>query len=315
MPTLSRSAQNQLEASLGKSRHAGSELIFNCPFCAERGHVDTKYHFYLNPEKQVWVCHRCNERGNVRSLFRKLGIPMGEEDFGPPTDDYLENALKKDLHPTPPGEDLVNFMYPVPVEPIVPGTLAYEYLRARKFDLEKITRYGLVWGVYKGPRIFIPTYSTSGMSYWVARSILKDERSPKYLNPTAGKDTSVFNLSRQRKNEIVICEGVFSAMAVGEQGVSIFGKVATAFQMKALLQAPVTGYTVCLDGDASKENMRLAMALLVSGKPVSYVTLSHEDDPDSVESWENCYSARKPVSALSELSDLLGELSCQKKPN
>jgi hypothetical protein len=65
--------------SLGLAvRPAGSEYRACCPFCG-----DTKFHLYLNPQKDAWHCFRCGEGGGVRDLLQKLGRSPGERPRAP----------------------------------------------------------------------------------------------------------------------------------------------------------------------------------------------------------------------------------------
>jgi len=59
-------------------RPAGSEYRACCPFCG-----DTKFHLYLNPQKDAWHCFRCGEGGGVRDLLQKLGRSPGERPRAP----------------------------------------------------------------------------------------------------------------------------------------------------------------------------------------------------------------------------------------
>lgn len=48
-----------LKQELGANKEAVDETRFCCPFCG-----DTKYRFYVHNTKGVWICFKCDERGN-----------------------------------------------------------------------------------------------------------------------------------------------------------------------------------------------------------------------------------------------------------
>jgi twinkle protein len=46
----------------------GEYCLDSCPFCSA-----TPGHFYINPAKEIFYCHRCGERGHLLSLKKRLG--------------------------------------------------------------------------------------------------------------------------------------------------------------------------------------------------------------------------------------------------
>lgn len=105
--------------------------------------------------------------------------------------------------------------------------------------------------------------------YWNTRSI-EPEPFIKSFNGVSregeySKQNTVFNLNNAKyTDKIVICEGVFDALTVGESGVATFGKKVTDNQIALLLnetkerRLPMYIY---LDADAWKEMIELARKL------------------------------------------------------
>lgn len=310
-----------LESKLGKSIVASGEYRFQCPFCLEsKGSADKKYHLYFNPENGKWICFRCDSRGSRSFLFKSLGIDTASEDEKPPSGiealegvvSALESSklLKSTVSASP-----RSISYPCEVGPIRPGTDAYMYLRyKRKWSKEKIlditTHYEMVTGyhVYDN-RIFIPTHDvqTGEMVFWVARSTMgKGDNLAKYVNPKDIKKDMVFNLDKAIETGdpwVIICEGVFSAIACGENGVAIYGKTATQDQINTLCNNFDGLFVVALDGDARKEAYNLANEFDKRGKPVSVVLFPIGEDPDSVEDPMKFVSESKPFSFSGSLGD------------
>lgn len=289
-----------LEAKLGKSLEASGEYRFLCPFCMEeKGSADKKHHLYFNPENGKWICFRCDSRGSRNFLFKKLGIDTDSEEEKPPNgiealEEVVSGLESSKLLKTLGGPIYREIQYPCEVGPIAPGTDAYTYLRyKRKWSKDKIyhitNHYEMVTGyhVYDN-RIFIPTYDvqTEKMVFWVARSTMGNSPNlAKYVNPKDIKKDMVFNLDKAVHTGepwIIICEGVFSAIACGKSGVAIYGKTATRDQINTLCENFRGLFIVALDGDAKREAYNLANEINSRGKLVSIATFPDGEDPDSV---------------------------------
>lgn len=52
-----------LKQELGEGRNAGAETRFCCPFCQEN-----KFKFYVHDTKGLWICFKCEEKGNPVSF-------------------------------------------------------------------------------------------------------------------------------------------------------------------------------------------------------------------------------------------------------
>jgi hypothetical protein len=87
-------------------------------------------------------------------------------------------------------------------------------------------------------------------------------------------------------NEVVITEGVFSAIAVGDDAVGTYGKNITDVQIMMLVKASFDQYIIALDGDARKDAVQLAQALVARRCNVSLVEFDYDEDPDSCKDFE-----------------------------
>lgn len=297
---MSQDARRSLEYKLGKPVIGNDEIRFLCPFCAERkGSKDTKHHMYINFRKEKWICFRCGAKGAIKYLLEKLGIAVDEDSRAPTSLDELNQliaGLEVSRLIVTDGGAKHSLQYPCDTKQIAPGTDAWSYLKnIRKYSTDQIERmandYKMVTGYHvKDNRIFIPTFDEyDDMVYWVARACLnRDSRLPKYVNPENTAEVSksaVFNLYRAASlnQAIVVCEGVFSAIACGDMGVAVFGKTATPDQVSVLCSVGISDYIVCLDSDALKEAYDLASAIQGHGKNVSVAHLPDGEDPDSME--------------------------------
>ena len=72
-------------------------------------------------------------------------------------------------------------------------------------------------------RIIIPSYDSDGqLNYFVGRDFYKSNM--KYKNPPIPKDIIGFDLYVDWDEPIILCEGVFDAMAIKNNSIPLFGK-------------------------------------------------------------------------------------------
>jgi transcription elongation factor Elf1 len=276
-----------IASELGDSIIApNSEVRFCCPFCNSRGKsIDNKYHLYLNTSKRLFMCHRCGTKGKAEKILTKFGLT--EEVTVRSWKDVvmsLSFISGKDYS----SEEDPNLELEYEVEVIRPekGLISYKYLTDRGLTEEIIHKYRIVSGTGRyRDRIFIPTFNDNDeMIFWVARGYTDAYWGPKYLNPqTRLRKNYLFNLSLAKKfKDVIITEGVFSAIRAGENAVATFGKIVTREQINLLSNADFETYYIALDGDATEQAVYLADELYSRNKTVKLVNLPYGEDPDSV---------------------------------
>ena len=255
------------------------EVKICCPACSE-----SRYRFGINTVKIVGHCFNCGFSAGGWRLLEFLGYEDEAEEFSKVslTEEDLELQIKKALF----SEERV---LELPPELEVSGIrmtdyikwknpaykdiydLTYRYLQSRNFVPEEIAKtYDLILprpDSWLRERIVIPVYEDKKLVYFQARSLTN--ALPKYLNPRKecsenGKSNFVFNLDKiASKNfrNIVICEGIFSAMSVGLNGVAIFGKDMSDVQAAKIMSLKIDHATIMLDPGAELESVRAAMKL------------------------------------------------------
>ena len=251
------------------------EVRICCPFCGD----DTNYHLYINPMKDVGHCFRCTWGGRVEQLLSfKLGIPIREvkdrerrsKKMEVPLvayDDAIQrlramDGLKAD-EPVglPPG--YVPFLEDEEPKDRI-GRKALRYLTDKRgYSRDIIIRYSLGYGT-AAPilgRVVIPV----GAKYWQARAIAPGAK-PKYRNPSRSKGDAIFNATALRLDTVVICEGAFSAMALGRNAAAVLAKTPNRAQLDRIKMSDATHFIVALDSDAIDEAYELAEKLINSGK-------------------------------------------------
>lgn len=275
--------KDQVDARIGLPLGvSGSEHRYKCPECPHRGEgPDTKGKLHINYEKGVLNCFRCGYRGSLNKLACKLGITVSRPpaEWGKAVRKGFMSLAKSVVDDS--YDNTLELEYPCKVDKIVPGMTSQKYLVDRGVTQEMIDYYQIVQGTGRwGHRVFVPTLHEGDVVYWVARTIEPDIN-PKYMTPMdIDKRYYIYNFhSAQAFSSVVITEGVFDAIAVGANAVSLFGKTASKEQRDMLAAADFDSYVVCLDSDAHKEANNLMLWLDAQGKRVYHVRLPDGLDP------------------------------------
>jgi DNA primase len=125
--------------------------------------------------------------------------------------------------------------------------------------------------------IIIPTYDANGkVNYFTARSF---EKNPyiKYKNPSASRDIIPNEHLVNWNIPIILCEGLFDAMAIKRNVIPLLGKNIQSSLMKKVVTSLVDKIYIALDRDAMKQALRFCEMLLAEGKEVYLVDLQDKD--------------------------------------
>jgi len=243
-----------------------------CPFCRARvGREDTKHHLYVSKRKNVAHCFRCEWAGNYVSLIMSVdGCSYGEaliqireptKDIRKFNDVYSDRGLvqTEDLIKVPEGYRPLTFKHNTcSPEYVYEEQAVWRYLECKR-DVPRylMTKYfGWVPGTQRA-------WCLIDDGWWQGRLIVPGE--PKYISPPWPKGDSLWNAhALKRYKEVVICEGVFSAIAVGDNAIALCGKTINEEQAKRVARNSPDIVTVLLDADATEfigdiiENLMLA---------------------------------------------------------
>jgi len=238
--------------------------------------------------KGVFFCYRCGARGDISKLIDDDELVALSKDW------YKEvvSALSNDAR-QPSLELKQEVSLPDDVVKIAPGSPGARYLKKRGYGPSEIREYRLVEQPDRY-RLVIPSYRDELIDFWVSRTYINEE--PKYLNPKGvSRRFALFGYDQAKGAScVVICEGVFSAMAArqatGTPAVATYGKLVAAEQVKLLRSLRPKEFVIAFDSNASSEAMMLAGLLggdsdvrVVDWSPVSVDTGEAEEaDPDSV---------------------------------
>ena len=237
----------------------------------------------INVQTQKWHCWVSNQGGhNLFQLFKKL--KASKEHF----DELVELVGdKKYVRKNTNKEDKKIVRLPNEFKPLwldgnsIIRKHAIVYLKNRGITLIDVIRYGMGYceeGLYAN-RIIVPSYSSDGeLNYFVGRDIY--EGGMKYKNPPVSKDVIGLDLFINWNEPIVLCEGVFDAIAIRRNAIPLFGKTIPKSLMKKIYEKQVKQIYILLDSDAIMDSIKMTDSLMKNGINVYYVNLSEEDPSD-----------------------------------
>jgi DNA primase len=267
-----------VESILGKSqKRARENYAFHCPFC---NHRKPKLEINMATTSEghnFWECWVCQTRGrSIRSLLRQLKTPRDQAadilKYIPKggTLDYEQNTIVE-----LPKE--FQYLHKASNESIIANKIK-KYLYERGINAIDFIKYGIGYcntGNYGG-RIIIQSFDNAGsLNFFVGRTI--ENAWMKYKNPSASKDVIIFENLINWNQPIILCEGVFDAMAIRRNAIPILGKSISKSLMKKILTSPLTDIYVALDKDALKKSLEYCETFLNLGKRVFLVDLAEKD--------------------------------------
>ena len=262
----------------GRRLKKSNEYMFWSPFISHH-----KPKLQINVQTQKWHCWVSNQGGhNLFQLFKKL--KASKEHF----DELVELVGdKKYVKRNTNKEDKKIVRLPNEFKPLwldgnsIIRKHAIVYLKNRGITLVDVIRYGMGYceeGLYAN-RIIVPSYSSDGeLNYFVGRDIY--EGGMKYKNPPVSKDVIGLDLFINWNEPIVLCEGVFDAIAIRRNAIPLFGKTIPKSLMKKIYEKQVKQIYILLDSDAIMDSIKMTDSLMKNGIDVYYVNLSEEDPSD-----------------------------------
>jgi DNA primase len=229
--------------------------------------------------KNPWHCWACDVRGTtIYSLFKQLKTDVSKFT-------ELKSLVKTSKSIK---ETQVVSSVSLPNEYIslnnvnnsgIMARHALAYLKNRHVSKYDIIKYNIGYckeGLYKN-MIIIPTYDADGrLNYFTARSFEK-EPYVKYRNPSASRDIVPNEHLINWNIPIVICEGLFDAIAIKRNAIPLLGKNIQSSLMKKIVTSVVDKIYIALDRDAIKQALKFCERLMAEGKEVYLVDLQDKD--------------------------------------
>ena len=270
---------NRVIGNHGRRLKKSNEYMFWSPFISHH-----KPKLQINTQTQKWHCWVSNQGGhNLFQLFKKL--KASREQFDELSDIVGKPKSLSSKYEKNKQKDIVRL--PNEFKPLWKGNVsiikkhALVYLKNRGINMVDIIRYGMGYceeGLYAN-RIIVPSYSSDGnLNYFVGRDIYGGGF--KYKNPPVSKDVIGFDLFINWNEPIVLCEGVFDAIAIRRNAIPLFGKTIPKSLMKKIYEKQVRQIYILLDSDAILDSIKITDNLMKNGINVYYVNLSEEDPSD-----------------------------------
>ena len=260
-------------------RTSNGNIAYHCPYC---NHRKKKLEVNFKENKKgynPWHCWVCNKKGSrISSLFKKKKVNkelfdqlfkiIGSETEREEVVEYKELKLPKEFK-TFTGISKSD----------IAGRRAVQYLKNRGITSSDVLKYGMgycEYGEYKN-HIIIPSYDSDGnLNYFTARSF---EPNPyqKYMNPDTSRDIIPFELFINWDLPIILCEGLFDAIAIKRNVIPLMGNSITNSLMKKIVTSKVNKIYIALDKDALKLALKHAEYLMNEGKQIYFVDIQEKD--------------------------------------
>ena len=268
-----------LENVLGKSkRTAKGNRSFHCPFCQHRK-PKLEIKVVDSPDgSNPWQCWVCGTKGRtIRSLLKHLNLTRAE----------AESILQYVKRGEEQEETKKAIRLPEEFESLelashssIYANRVRKYLYARGLTDIDFIRYGIGYcmtGKY-ADRVIIPSYDENNiLNYFVARS-LDPKAYLKYINPDVDKsDCIVFENLVNWEEPIILCEGVFDAIAIRRNSIPLLGQNISPALMKKIITSSCSDVYLSLDRDAVKRALKHCETFLNMGKRVFFIEPSEKD--------------------------------------
>lgn len=269
-----------LENVLGKSkRTAKGNRSFHCPFCQHRK-PKLEIKVVDSPDgSNPWQCWVCGTKGRtIRSLLKHLNLTRAEAES-------ILQYVKRGEEQEESTKKIVRLPEEFESLELAPHSSVYanrvrKYLYARGLTDIDFVRYGIGYcmsGKY-ADRVIIPSYDENNiLNYFVARS-LESKPYLKYINPDVNKsDIIVFENLVNWDEPIILCEGVFDAMAIRRNAIPLLGQNISQALMKKIITSSCPDIYITLDRDAVKRALKHCETFLNMGKRVFFIEPSEKD--------------------------------------
>jgi len=209
--------------------------------------------------------------GATKEQFSELSELVDDIPTYKPTEDKIESVqLPKEYKPLWNGGDSIVKRH------------ALSYLYKRGITDSDILKYDIGYcdsGLYSN-RIIIPSYDSDGkLNFFVGRDFYNGKM--KYRNSTTSKDIIGFDLFINWDEPIILCEGVFDAMAFKRNAIPLFGKTVMNKLKKKIIESRVKTIYLGLDGDAIEDTVKLSDEFISNGIDVKLIKFTEKDPSET----------------------------------
>ena len=266
---------NRVIGNRGKRLKKADEYMYWSPFTSHH-----KPKLQINVKTGKWHCWVSNQGGH--NLFQLLKKLKATRDQFTELEEIVGRSPKSLSSQTSDKKQILRL--PKEFKPMwengggIIQKHSWVYLQNRDVTKTDVVRYGIGYcseGMYAN-RVIVPSYDTDGeLNYFVGRSIYQDGM--KYKNPPVSKDVIGFDLFINWDEPIILCEGVFDAIAIKRNAIPLFGKTIPKKLMKKIYEKQVKTIYILLDSDAYWDSIKMTDVLMRNGINVQIVKLKDKD--------------------------------------
>lgn len=268
-----------VNAVLGTGKSTSrNNYSYTCPFCHREGKMEVN--MTENKEgKNPYHCWVCDQRGtSIHTLFKKVKVSRDKMDklhsLVKSSNTYV-STTKSEIIELPKEYQSLNAKIS---KSNIMARHAISFLKKRNITGYDVLKYNIGYcesGKYRN-RVIIPTYDKDGnLNYFTARAF--DDNSFKYMNPEASRDIIANEHLINWNLPVILCEGLFDALAIKRNVIPLLGKNIQSSLMKKLVTSKVNKIYIALDKDAMKQALRFCEMLLAEGKEVYLADLQDKD--------------------------------------
>ena len=265
----------------GKSTSRGN-YAFKCPHC---NHYKPKLEINFTENKKgtnPWHCWVCDKKGKtLLGLFKSIKAPYNYIN-------QLKGMVKTNIVDDV-EEKTISLNLPKEYKLIIPNIdkdlmaqRAFNYLKGRGIRLDDLVKYDIGYcdsGPYEN-MVIIPSYDKfNKLNYFSARSFLPNPYQ-KFKNPPVSRDIVPFESYINWNLPIILCEGMFDAIAIRRNAIPLLGKNVQSQLMRNIIANNVKEIYIALDKDAMKQAMKMSERFLNEGIEVYLVELKDKDPSD-----------------------------------
>ena len=247
-----------------------------CPFCDDR-----TYNGGFNLRDNYYHCWKCGSHSHTQALAKVLSLP--KEAVYTLIDEYDSGTVVvESRHSNVEG---ARTRLKLPTDTFTVGER--KYLLKRDFDADMLhEKYKVVGGGITGSwkyRIIIPLILNGRIVSWTGRSILpKDKQKeldiPRYKNLSIAQSlidpkTTMYNLDNAVYDTVVITEGAFDVMRLGDGFISSFGTEITQSQLRQVINKHYERIFIMFDNEplAQEKAKKFGLQLASMGANVEVV--------------------------------------------
>ena len=268
-----------LHSLLGQSKKAARShnYSFLCPICNHR-----KPKLTVNLETGEFNCWTCIPPTKGKTLIPLLKLVKASKEQIEEVREYYKLSPEKSTSNLDPVsvELPKEFKFLNPEDNSFDARHARSYLRGRGINQRDIDKYNIGYcstGQYRN-RVIIPSYDSDGkLNYFIARSTNPDSTF-KIDSPSCDKTSIIgFEYFINWDIPVILCEGVFDAIAIKRNSIPLFGKTLPKALMMRITKPDVKTVYLALDDDAIKASIDYSEKLLDLGKEVYLINLNGKD--------------------------------------